>query len=75
MANDGNDRQERDFTTLFDTIEFADAYRSTYLAGSIARPAYEGIKRDFGIIREEYALHACLAHFDDLTAQDVANIG
>ena len=72
MANDVD--EGRDFTALFDLIEFPDAYRTTYLAGSIAIPAYAAIKRDFGIIRAEYVLLACLAHFDGLTAQDVANI-
>ena len=74
MVRDRNGRRERDFTPLLDTIEFADAYRTTYLAGSIATPAYAAIKRDLGIIRAEYVLLACLAHFDDLTAQDVAHI-
>ena len=74
MAKDTDDSRMRDFAVLFDTIEFADAYRTTYLAGSIARPAYDAIKQEFGIIRAEYVLLACLAHFDALTAQDVANI-
>lgn len=65
----------RDFTSLFDEIEFPDAYRTTYLAGSIAGPAYAAIKRDLGIIRAEYVLLVCLAYFPDLTAQDVARIG
>ena len=74
MANDTTGQQRRDFTSLFDAIEFPDAYRTTYLAGSIARPAYDAIRRDLGIIRAEYVLLACLAHFEELTAQDVANI-
>lgn len=74
MASKGRERQRRDFSSLFEVIEFSDAYRITYLAGSIAGPAYDAIKRDLGIIRAEYVLLACLAHFDELKAQDVADI-
>ncbi|MFK7754944.1 MAG: MarR family winged helix-turn-helix transcriptional regulator [Sedimentitalea sp.] len=70
----GNDKQERDFSALFDTVEFPEAYRITYLAGAIAVPAYGAIKRDLGIIRAEFVLLACLAHFPQMTAQDVARI-
>lgn len=74
VASKGKERQRRDFTSLFEVIEFPEAYRITYLAGSIAGPAYDAIKRDLGIIRAEYVLLACLAHFDELKAQDVADI-
>lgn len=63
-----------DLTQIFDTIEYPDAYRITYLANTIVFPAYSAIKRDFGLVRAEYILLACLSHFDELTAQDVANI-
>ena len=64
----------RNFKALFDTIEFPEAYRITFLAGSIAGPAYRAIERDLGIIRAEFVLLACLAHFPSMTAQDVAHV-
>ena len=74
MTNNERERHQRDFTSLFKTIEFPEAYRIAYLAGSISGPAYEVINRDLGIIRAEYVLLACLAHFDEMKAQDVADI-
>ena len=74
VTNKERERHQRDFTSLFEAIEFPEAYRITYLAGSIAGPAYDVIKRDLGIIRAEYVLLACLAHFDEMKAQDVADI-
>lgn len=65
---------ETDLTRIFDTIEYPEAYRITYLANAIVFPAYAEIKRDFGLVRAEYILLACLSHFDLLTAQDVARI-
>lgn len=65
---------EPELTVIFDTIEYPEAYRITYLANSIVFPAYAEIKRDFGLVRAEYILLACLSHFDVLTAQDVARI-
>lgn len=64
----------QDMTEIFDTIEYPEAYRITYLANSIVFPAYAEIKHDFGLNRAEYILLACLSHFDELTAQDVARI-
>ena len=63
-----------DLTQIFDTIEYPEAYRITYLANAIVFPAYDHIKKDFGLVRAEYILLACLSHFDVLTAQDVARI-
>ena len=63
-----------DLTAIFDTIEYPQAYRITYLANAIVFPAYAAIKRDFGLVRAEYILLACLSHFDVLTAQDVSRI-
>lgn len=74
MVSKGKERHRSDFTSLFETIEFPEAYRMTFLAGSIAGPAYDAIKRDLGIIRAEYVLLACLAHFEKMKAQDVADI-
>ncbi|MDP5219814.1 MarR family transcriptional regulator [Ruegeria sp. 2205SS24-7] len=67
-------KPDEDFISLFETIGFPEAYRITYLAGSIAGPAYDAIKRDFGIIRAEFVLLACLSHFDEMKAQDIADI-
>ena len=61
-------------TRIFDTVEFRDAYRISYLANAIVIPGYEGIQREFGIIRAEYLLLLCLAHFPALTAQEVARM-
>jgi len=63
-----------DLTRIFDTIEYPDAYRVTYLANAIVFPAYDAIQREFGLIRAESILLVCLSHYDTLTAQDVANI-
>ena len=63
-----------DLTTIFDTIEYPDAYRITYLGNSIVMPAYDAVYRDFGLGRAEYILLVCLSHYDQLTAQDVARI-
>ena len=65
---------DTDLTQIFEVIEYPDAFRITYLANSIVFPAYREIKRDFGLVRAEYVLLACLSHFDALTAQDVAHI-
>ncbi|WP_285673637.1 MarR family winged helix-turn-helix transcriptional regulator [Paralimibaculum aggregatum] len=64
----------RDLTALFDTVEFPDAFRITYLGNAIINPVYDAIKRDFGLIRPEYTVLACLSHYPELTAQDVATI-
>jgi len=64
----------RDLTRIFDTLEYPDAYRITYLANAITYSAYDAVKRDLGLTRPEYVLLACLAHFEELTAQDVARI-
>ncbi|MEM7523637.1 MAG: MarR family transcriptional regulator [Pseudomonadota bacterium] len=74
MAKDADDRAAQDLTRIFDTIEYPEAYRITYLANAIVFPAYDVIKRDFGLVRAEYILLVCLSHFEELTAQDVARI-
>ena len=65
----GGDAAPPDPTRMFDTVEFRDAYRISYLTNAIVVPTYEAIRRDFGIIRAEYVLLLCLAHFPVLTAQ------
>lgn len=46
----------------------------TYIGNALINPTYEAIKADFGILRPEYILLACLAHYKELTAQDVCFI-
>jgi len=65
---------ESDLTAIFDTVEFRDAYRISYLANAIVVPGYEDVRREFGILRGEYLLLLCLAHMPVLTAQDVAKM-
>ena len=59
---------------IFNTIEYPDADRITYLGNAIVMPAYDAVQRDFGLVRAEYILLVCLSHYDVLTAQDVARI-
>jgi DNA-binding MarR family transcriptional regulator len=66
--------QAQDLTGIFDTVEFRDAYRISYLANAVTVPGYEAVRREFGIIRAEYLLLLCLAHFPVLTARDVARM-
>lgn len=63
-----------DLTQIFQSVDFSDAYRISYLANAIVVPTYDDIRRDFGIIRAEYLLLLCLAHNPVLTAQDVARM-
>ncbi|NRB32259.1 MAG: MarR family transcriptional regulator [Rhizobiaceae bacterium] len=63
-----------DLSKIFDTIEYPDAYRITYLGNAIVMPAYDAVQRDFGLVRAEYILLVCLSHYEELTAQDVARI-
>lgn len=74
MADGAKDSETQDLTRIFDTIEFPEAYRISYLANAIVMPAYDAVKRQFGIIRAEYLLICCLSHYPELTAQDVARI-
>ena len=64
----------RDLTAIFERNEIPDTYRISFLANSLIVPVYDSIKRDVGLNRGEYLLLFCLAHFPELTAQDVANM-
>lgn len=66
--------REVDVTEIFETVEFPDAYKVSYLTNAVIGPTYEDIRRDFGLVRAEYHLLLCLAHYPELTAQDVANM-
>ena len=61
-----------DLNQFFDSVEFKDTARISYVTSSIIVPAYDVVKRDFGIIRAEYMLLLCLSHFPVLTAQEVS---
>ena len=63
-----------DPTYIFDVVEFRDAYRISYLANAIVLPGYDAVKQAFGLNRGEYLLILCLAHYPELTAQDVARL-
>ena len=74
ISRTGDSEPPADRTGIFDTVEFRDAYRISYLANSVVMPSYEAIRQEFGIIRAEYLLLLCLAHFPVLTAQEVSRM-
>lgn len=74
LSEQTSDNDAPDPARIFETVEFPDAYRISYLANAMVVPAYEAIRREFGIIRAEYLLLLCLAHFPVLSAQDVARM-
>ncbi|MFV1851694.1 MAG: hypothetical protein ACMZ66_13405 [Thalassospira sp.] len=45
-----------ELTDIFETVEFPDAYKVSYLANAIVIPTYEDVRRDFGLVRAEYHL-------------------
>ena len=55
-------------------VEFGDAALLSFVTSAIIVPAYDAVKRDFGIIRAEYMLLLCLSHYPSLTAQDVSRL-
>lgn len=63
-----------DTIEFLNMIEFHDAALFSYVTSGIVIPAYEAIKRDFGIKRGEYLLLVCLSHYKVLTAQDVSRL-
>ncbi len=66
--------QEANPIDIFDAIEFRDAYRMSYLTNAVIVPVYDQVRRDFGVIRAEYHLLMCLAHYPTLSAQDVSRV-
>lgn len=66
--------QGPDPTVIFDAIEFRDAYRISYLTNAVIVPTYDEVRREYGVIRAEYHLLMCLAHYDTLSAQDVSRL-
>lgn len=67
-------RSQADVTEFLDEVEFRDAALLSYVTSAIIVPAYDDIKRDYGIIRAEYLLLLCLSHYSVLTAQDVSRL-
>lgn len=63
-----------DLTALFDRAENRHMYRLSYIANAMVLPAYDAIKRDYGLSRGEYLLIFCLSHMPVLTARDVAEM-
>ena len=70
----GRRKAELNYSNIFESVEFPDAYKVSYLANAIVFPTYEDIRKDYGLVRAEYHLLLCLAHYSELTAQDVARI-
>ena len=70
----GEKRERIEPPTFLDVVEFRDAALLSFVTSAIIVPAYDAIKRDFGIIRAEYHLLLCLSHFPVLTAQDVSRL-
>jgi len=60
--------------TFLDVVEFRDAALLSFVTSAIIVPAYDEVKRDFGIIRAEYMLLLSLSHFPVLTAQDISRL-
>ncbi len=69
-----NQPQACELTDIFEMVEFPDAYKISYLANAIVVPTYEDVRRDFGLVRAEYHLLLGLAHFPELTAQDISKM-
>lgn len=67
-------KEQVDLTRIFDAIEFPDAYKISYLANAIIVPTYEDVLQKFGLLRIEYHLLMCLAHYPTLAAHDVARM-
>lgn len=69
-----SDRREPDLTKIIERIEFPHSYRMSFVVNTLVLPIYDDIKRDLDLNRGECVLLMCLAHYDELTAQDVVNM-
>ena len=63
-----------DLSAIFQDSKIRDTFRISYLANRLVLPVYDRIMRDHGLNRGEYLLLFCLSHFDELTAQDIAEM-
>lgn len=68
------DRSQVNAAGFIEKVEFRDAALLSYVTSAIIVPAYDAIKRDYGVIRAEYMLLLCLSHYPLLTAQDVSRL-
>ncbi len=59
---------------FLERVEFRETALLSFVTSSIIVPAYDDVKREFGIIRAEYMLLLCLSHYPVLTAQDVSRL-
>ncbi|MEC7396116.1 MAG: helix-turn-helix domain-containing protein, partial [Pseudomonadota bacterium] len=67
-------RDGRDLSVIFERPTMRDTFRISYLANRLVLPAYNDIKRVYGLSRGEYLLLFCLSYIEELTAQDVAEM-
>ena len=67
-------RDGRDLSVIFKRPTIRDTFRISYLANRLVLPAYNDIKRVYGLSRGEYLLLFCLSYIEELTAQDVAEM-
>jgi DNA-binding MarR family transcriptional regulator len=68
------DKSQVNVVGFLEEVEFRDAALLSYVTSAIIVPAYDEIKRDYGVIRAEYVLLLCLSHYPVLTAQDVSRL-
>ena len=47
----GRRKAELNYSNIFESVEFPDAYKVSYLANAIVFPTYEDIRKDFGLVR------------------------
>ena len=64
----------RDLSVIFERPTIRDTFRISYLANRLVLPAYDDIKRAYGLSRGEYLLLFCLSYIEELTAQDIAEM-
>ena len=67
-------RDGRDLSVIFERPTIRDTFRISYLANRLVLPAYDDIKRAYGLSRGEYLLLFCLSYIEELTAQDIAEM-
>lgn len=63
-----------DMSAIFEQSPIRDTFRISFVANRLVLPVYDQILRQLGINRGEYLLVFCLSHFDELTAQDIAQM-
>ena len=69
-----SDDRKPDPGDFLERVEFRDAALLSFVTSAIIVPAYDEVKREFGIIRPEYMLLLCLSHYPVLTAQDISRL-